>query len=143
MASSTILRSEYYPNHSMVSLRLVFGPTNEVIGRSNPFKTASLPRLRRGTMKASMNLIPRLNRARIAFCHDLIMAGISLPLSLYLRVGELFGLYSGHYLMRKSLHFSAISVPILLYYNRTEQRSDEKRREGKEKRRENKEKKRR
>ena len=101
----------------MVSLRLVFGPTNEVIGRSNPFKTASLPRLRRGTMKASMNPIPRLNRARIAFCHDLIMAGISLPLSLYLRVGELFGLYSGHYFIDMSLLFAAIAVPIFLYFN--------------------------
>ena len=68
-------------------------------------------------MKASMNPIPRLNRARIAFCHDLIMAGISLPLSLYLRVGELFGLYSGHYFIDMSLLFAAIAVPIFLYSN--------------------------
>tara|TARA_A100001037_G_C15137841_1_gene632056 strand:- start:413 stop:2320 length:1908 start_codon:yes stop_codon:yes gene_type:complete len=64
-----------------------------------------------------MNPIPKLNRARIAFCHDLIMAGISLPFSLYLRVGELFGFYSGHYFIDMSLLFVAIAAPIFLYSN--------------------------
>ena len=68
-------------------------------------------------MKAPMNPIPRLNRARIALCHDLIMAGISFPLSLYLRVGELFEFYGGDYFIEASLLFAAIAVPIFLYSN--------------------------
>ena len=76
-----------------------------------------LPRLKSGIMKAPMNSIRTLNRARIALCHDLIMAGISFPLSLYLRVGELFEFYGGDYFIEASLLLAAIAVPIFLHSN--------------------------
>lgn len=62
-----------------------------------------------------MNPFPRLNRARIAFLHDLVMAAVSFPLSLYLRVGEYFYFYGGDYVAEASLIFVAIAAPVFLY----------------------------
>ena len=45
------------------------------------------------------------------------MAGISFPLSLYLRVGELFEFYGGDYFIEASLLLAAIAVPIFLHSN--------------------------
>jgi len=65
-------------------------------------------------MKAAMNPFPRLNRARFAFCHDVVMAAISFPLSLYLRVGEFFPFYGGAYILEAALIFVAVAVPVFL-----------------------------
>jgi FlaA1/EpsC-like NDP-sugar epimerase len=58
---------------------------------------------------------PRLNRARIAFAHDLVMAAISFPLSLRIRVGDLFDFYGGGFVLEASLIFMVIAAPIFLY----------------------------
>ena len=62
-----------------------------------------------------MSPLPRLNRARIAFAHDTVMAALSFPLSMYLRLGDFFYFYLGEYIFAASLAFAAISAPIFLY----------------------------
>lgn len=62
-----------------------------------------------------MSPLPSLNRARIAFAHDTIMAAISFPLSMYLRLGDFYYFYLGEYIVGASLAFAAISAPIFLY----------------------------
>ena len=66
-------------------------------------------------MKSSMSPLPNLNRARIAFAHDTVMAAISFPLSMYLRLGDFYYFYLGEYIFGASLAFAAISAPIFLY----------------------------
>ncbi len=62
-----------------------------------------------------MNPLPSLNRARIALAHDTIMAAISFPLSMYLRLGDFYYFYLGDYILTASMAFAAISAPIFLY----------------------------
>ncbi len=59
--------------------------------------------------------LPRLNRARIAFIHDLVMVAISFPLSLYLRVGDLFFFYGRDYVVEASFLFAAVAAPVFWY----------------------------
>ena len=66
-------------------------------------------------MKSAMNPLPSLNRARIALAHDTIMAAISFPLSMYLRLGDFYYFYLGDYILTASMAFAAISAPIFLY----------------------------
>ena len=66
-------------------------------------------------MKSTMNPLPNLNRARIAFAHDTVMAAISFPLSMFLRLGDFYYFYLGEYVLATSLAFAAISAPIFLY----------------------------
>ena len=66
-------------------------------------------------MKSTMSPFPNLNRARIAFAHDTVMAAISFPLSMYLRLGDFYYFYLGEYVLGASLAFAAISAPIFLY----------------------------
>jgi len=40
----------------------------------------------------------RIRRARIAFLHDVVMAGLSFPLALYLRLGDAMGYYVADYI---------------------------------------------
>lgn len=62
-----------------------------------------------------MNILPKMNRARIALLHDTVMAVISFPLSLYLRVGDVFYFFWGDYIVETSLIFAAICAPVFLY----------------------------
>jgi FlaA1/EpsC-like NDP-sugar epimerase len=66
-------------------------------------------------MKALMNILPKMNRTRIALLHDTVMAVISFPLSLYLRVGDVFYFFWGDYIVETSLIFAAICAPVFLY----------------------------
>jgi FlaA1/EpsC-like NDP-sugar epimerase len=66
-------------------------------------------------MKALMNILPQMNRARIALLHDTVMAAISFPLSLYLRVGDVFYNLWGNYIAETSLIFVTIFAPVFLY----------------------------
>ena len=52
---------------------------------------------------------PRQNRNAIAFLHDLAMAAISLPLSLYLRLGSPLFAYSGDFLLPATAIFTAVA----------------------------------
>ena len=63
-----------------------------------------MPLQRRHIKKATMYPFPRFNRARIAFAHDLLMAAISFPLSLYIRVGDLFDFFGGDFVTRFDMH---------------------------------------
>ena len=62
-----------------------------------------------------MNILPRMNRARIALLHDTVIAAISFPLSLYLRVGDGFYIFWGDYIVETSLIFAAICAPVFLF----------------------------
>jgi len=62
-----------------------------------------------------MNILPKMNRTRIALLHDTVMAVISFPLSLYLRVGDVFYFFWGDYIVETSLIFAAICAPVFLY----------------------------
>ena len=62
-----------------------------------------------------MNILPRMNRAGIALLHDTVIAAISFPLSLYLRVGDGFYIFWGDYIGETSLIFAAICAPVFLY----------------------------
>ena len=57
----------------------------------------------------------RLNRARIALIHDLVMVAISFPLSLYLRVGDLFLFYGESYVIEATLMFTAVAAPVFWF----------------------------
>ena len=59
-----------------------------------------------------MNLLPRLNRARIAFSHDVAMAMASFPLALWLRTGDQFGFYTQDYLLEGTLAFGLIAAVV-------------------------------
>ena len=61
-----------------------------------------------------MILIPRLNRARIALAHDTVMAAISFPLALYLRLGDAFFPYTQDFLIPGTLGFAAIAMTVFL-----------------------------
>ena len=56
-----------------------------------------------------------MNRAGIALLHDTVIAAISFPLSLYLRVGDGFYIFWGDYIGETSLIFAAICAPVFLY----------------------------
>jgi len=62
-----------------------------------------------------MTLIPRLNRARIALAHDTVMAAISFPLALYLRLGEAFVPFTQDYLIPGTVGFATIAIAVFLY----------------------------
>ncbi|MFL2687468.1 MAG: polysaccharide biosynthesis protein [Alphaproteobacteria bacterium] len=62
-----------------------------------------------------MTLIPRLNRARIALAHDTVMAAISFPLALYLRLGDAFVPFTQDYLIPGTVGFAAIAMPAFLF----------------------------
>ena len=61
-----------------------------------------------------MNILPKMNRARIALVHDTVVAATSFPLSLYLRVGDGFYIFWGDYIVETSLIFAAICAPVFL-----------------------------
>ncbi len=54
----------------------------------------------------------RLGRARIAFFHDIAMAAISFPLSMYLRLGDLTIAYAANYLLTGTILFAAVAAPM-------------------------------
>ncbi|WP_420723397.1 polysaccharide biosynthesis protein [Hwanghaeella sp. LZ110] len=54
------------------------------------------------------------NRARIAFTHDVIMAALSFPLSLYLRMGDGIFIFAGSYLLRGTIIFTLIAAVVFL-----------------------------
>ena len=56
----------------------------------------------------------RLDRARIAFFHDVFMAAASFPVALYLRLGEDFAL-AGGYLTTGTLIFAGIAAPVFWF----------------------------
>ena len=62
-----------------------------------------------------MNILPKMNRARIALVHDTVVAATSFPLSLYLRVGDGFYIFWGDYIVETSLIFAAICAPVFLF----------------------------
>src|SRR3546814_8548740 len=62
-----------------------------------------------------MPMVPRLNRPRIAFLHDVIMAAASFPLALYLRLGEFTFILSQDYLLKGTLLFTAVAAPVFWY----------------------------
>ena len=57
-----------------------------------------------------MRIIPRLNRARIALAHDTLMATLSLPLALFLRLGDDFWRIMNSEIALANAGFSAIAV---------------------------------
>jgi len=59
-----------------------------------------------------MKVLPRLNRARIAFTHDVAMACASFPLALWLRTGDQFGYYTQSYLLEGTLAFGVIAAVV-------------------------------
>ncbi|MDF1747781.1 MAG: nucleoside-diphosphate sugar epimerase/dehydratase [Alphaproteobacteria bacterium] len=52
------------------------------------------------------------NRARIAFTHDVIMAALSFPLSLYLRMGDGIFIFASSYLLRGTIIFTVIAAAV-------------------------------
>lgn len=62
-----------------------------------------------------MSPFPKLNRARIALLHDTIMAALSFPLSLYLRVGDGISSTWSNYIVETSIIFAAVCAPVFLY----------------------------
>ena len=57
-----------------------------------------------------------LDRARIAFLHDITMAVISFPLSIYLRLGDVtFSTETDPYLVPGALLFACVAAPIFWY----------------------------
>ncbi|HAA93483.1 MAG: nucleotide sugar dehydratase [Rhodospirillaceae bacterium] len=62
-----------------------------------------------------MTLIPRLNRARIALAHDTVMAAISFPLALYLRLGEDFWPMADTDLATATGGFTIIAIAVFLF----------------------------
>lgn len=59
-----------------------------------------------------MKLLPRLNRARVAFAHDVAMAMASFPLALWLRTGDQFDFYTRGYLWEGTLGFALIAAVV-------------------------------
>ncbi len=57
----------------------------------------------------------RLGRARIAFIHDVAMAAISFPLSIYLRLGDLTLAYAADYILTGTVLFAAVAAPIFWF----------------------------
>ena len=62
-----------------------------------------------------MILFPRLNRARIALVHDTTMATISLPLALYLRLGDEFWLVMNSEIAVANAGFSITAVSAFIF----------------------------
>ncbi len=62
-----------------------------------------------------MSLRIKLDRARIAFVHDVIMAAVSFPLSLYLRVGEIDSYEIEPYLIPGTILFAALAAVVFWY----------------------------
>lgn len=56
-------------------------------------------------------------RARVAFLHDMIMAGLSFPLSLYLRLGDGWGWIPAGYMLESTAVFVCICA-VVFYINR-------------------------
>lgn len=57
-----------------------------------------------------------LDRARIAFLHDIVMAVISFPLSIYLRLGDLtFTAETDSYLIPGTILFACVAAPVFWY----------------------------
>lgn len=57
-----------------------------------------------------MKLLPPHHRARVAFLHDLIMAGASVPLALWLRTGQQFEFYASNFLLEATVAFVIIAA---------------------------------
>lgn len=62
-----------------------------------------------------MRLLPPHQRAKVAFFHDLIMAGISVPLALWLRTGRDFGFYAENFLPEATLAFVLIAAVVFRF----------------------------
>ncbi|MDA0655223.1 MAG: polysaccharide biosynthesis protein, partial [Proteobacteria bacterium] len=62
-----------------------------------------------------MTLIPRLNRARIALAHDTVMAAVSFPLALYLRLGEASFSFTPQFLISSTAGFGLIAMTVFRY----------------------------
>ena len=62
-----------------------------------------------------MNLLPPLNRARIAFAHDVAMAMASFPLALWLRTGSEFGFYTQGYIVEGTVAFGLIAAAVFRF----------------------------
>lgn len=56
----------------------------------------------------------RHNRARIAFAHDVVMAAVSFPLSLYLRMGDSITFLADRYLWQGTALFAIIAAVVFL-----------------------------
>ena len=56
--------------------------------------------------------LPFFNRARIAFVHDVVMATVSFPLSLYLRVGEGAFAFAEHYIVPGTIAFGIVAAVV-------------------------------
>ncbi len=56
--------------------------------------------------------LPFFNRARIAFVHDVVMATVSFPLSLYLRIGEGAFTYAEPYLIPGTIAFAIVAAVV-------------------------------
>ena len=56
----------------------------------------------------------RHRRARIAFCHDLVMAALSFPASLYLRMGDYMPVLARSYLWEGTAIFTGIAAIVFL-----------------------------
>ncbi len=57
-----------------------------------------------------MLALTRSHRARIAFVHDMVMAALSFPLALYLRVGELLPYFTIEFLLAGTATFTLIAA---------------------------------
>ncbi|MGD8808179.1 MAG: polysaccharide biosynthesis protein, partial [Gammaproteobacteria bacterium] len=54
----------------------------------------------------------RLDRARIAFIHDVVMAAISFPVSVYLRLGDRIAVEAQDYLLSGTVLFAIIAAVV-------------------------------
>ncbi|WP_425407319.1 polysaccharide biosynthesis protein [Hwanghaeella sp.] len=59
-----------------------------------------------------MKLLPHHQRARFAYLHDLVMAGASVPLALWLRTGQDFDFYADNLLFGATVTFVAIAAVV-------------------------------
>jgi len=62
-----------------------------------------------------MKLLPHHHRARFAFLHDLVMAGASVPLALWLRTGQEFDFYASNFLLEATAIFVAVSAIVFRF----------------------------
>lgn len=59
----------------------------------------------------------KISRARVAFCHDVVMASASFPLSLYLRVGPDFGYFADAFLVEGMAIFTVVAAIVFSLSN--------------------------
>ncbi len=62
-----------------------------------------------------MKLLPHHQRARVAFFHDLVMAGASVPLALWLRTGQQFDFYAENFLLEATCAFVVIAAVVFRF----------------------------